>query len=330
MDNSKLSVVMIAVLAGVLAADTWRLDQSGTITELGTDSQSQYLLDVADVKQLVTTGKVEHAQKGFANIKKKYPQTAGDDFDAFVRAEMLFARRKFEPASKQYDVFMNAHPQSPFYESALQRQYAIGRAFLNGQKKTVLGIFRIRDYEAGQEIMEKVADRAGNAPIAQRAMLEISSSLEQRGEFEQAYLNWAEINTRWPTGDIGRDSLLGMASTMHDAYRGPYFDASMLASAQSYYQQFAGKYPGEANSLAVADRLIEINRQMAEKEYQVAKFYDKTYKFRAAKTYYNNVIEKWPDNKLAKSAQKALDKMPPREQKLAKAQKSFWRWFPLF
>ena len=138
--------------------------------KVGQEGNADFMMAVAQAKQLVSTGKTDKAKKAFAKLKKDYPQLAGDDFDAFVKAELLFSQRKYDKASSAYDKFTEQFPESAFYQSAIERQYQIATAFLAGQKRTALKVFKLSAYEEGSEIMNKIADRAGDAPIAQNAL----------------------------------------------------------------------------------------------------------------------------------------------------------------
>ena len=245
-------LAIVAVIGSAAIADTWRIDGQGEMESLSDEPQSAWILETANIKQLVTMGKADEASVAFADLRAKYPQqTEGNDFAAFEDAEMFLANRKFGKAAKHYQAFMNKYPQSPLFSAAMEREYAIGRAFLSGQKKNAMGFLPLPAYDEGQAMMERIAEKAGDAPISHKSLLEVSRSLENRGKFEESYHNWVEINSRWPNGKVGADSLLGMADSLNNAYRGPYYDASMLTSAKGYYGRFSRKYPTKSSQIGV-------------------------------------------------------------------------------
>jgi outer membrane protein assembly factor BamD (BamD/ComL family) len=155
--------------------------------------------------------------------------------------------------------------------------------------------------------MEKISDRAGTADIAKRALLAVAQSYEKRREYNEAYLKWSEISTRWPTGQTGRDALLAMARNKYAAYRGPAYDGSSLISAKSYYENFKLRYPEEAQQMKVDEILSRISEQLAEKHLMIAKYYDKGGNTGPANMYYQMVVDGWPQSQAAQKARQKLN-----------------------
>jgi outer membrane protein assembly factor BamD (BamD/ComL family) len=310
-------VIRAAVIAVVLAwlalpvqqeglcDETWRLGEGGQWQQAAGNKQEEFLLRVAQIKKLVDAGQPNKVRQAAKQLKADFPEIAGADFDSFIEAEVLLAQGKLTKAVKQYDKFLDDYPSSPLKDAALEREFGIGMEFLGGRKKTVL-IFRVRGYDDGVKIMEKISDRAGSADIAKRASLAVAQSYENRRKYNEAYLKWSEISTRWPTGETGKDALLAMARTKYAAFRGPAYDGSGLISAKSYYENFKLRYPEEAQKLQVDEILSRIGEQLAEKNLQIAKYYSRTGSTGPANMYYQMVVDNWPQSKVAQTAREKL------------------------
>jgi len=300
-----------------VSTETWRLDKQQLWKNVSEDEQGKYLMAVGRIKQLVNTGQTQQVIEAAEQLKKDFPEIAGADLEAFMEAEVLYSEGKYTKAVRSYDKFLNKFPQSRLYDAALDRQFAIATAFLAGQRKRVLKVFRIRGYAEGTKIMEKISDRVGEAPIAQKAALAIVESLEKRGKFSDAYHQWSYIASRWPTGQIGKDALLGMARCKHAAYRGPKYDYSNLVSAKSYYQNFKLRYSEEAKKLDIDKKVQQITEQQAYKQFDIGRYYQKTGNKQSADFYYQMVIDNWPDSTAAKMAKEqiAFEDTKPQESK---------------
>ncbi len=308
--------VIICLCQGLLAGEqTWRLDESGQLQQLRTGSEDNYLLAVAELKRAVSRGKSRDVKKAAERIKKDFPEVAGEDFDAYIKAEVLLSEGKLTKAARQYDKMLDDYPESGFRDAAMARQFEIGAEFLGGRKRTLLMVFRVRGYAEGVKIMEKLTDRAGNTELAKRAAVAVARHYEARRKHEQAYLKWQEISSRWPTGDIGKEALLGMATSKYAAYRGRQYDASGLISARSYYENFKLRYPDEAEKEGVDDMLKHIDEQLAEKQLSIARYYDNTGSEQQANLYYQMVIDQWLDTKQAEVAAKQMKRAEPKEEK---------------
>ena len=309
MRKYKRSFVILAVVAGLFAlpafsAETWRLGEEGQLKAVS--AEDKYLLAVAEIKKLVNTGQTEAVGQAIDKLKKDFPEVAGQDLDAFMKAEMLYSEGKFTKAARAYDKFLAEFPTSEFYEAAMDRQFAIATAFLGGQKKRVLGVFKMSTYDEGIKIMEKISDQAGDAPIGIKAAVAVAQSYEKREKFTEAYQKWSEISSRWPTGQIGKDALLNMARCKYAAYKGPKYDASDLISTKSYYENFKLRYPEDAKEIDADKILKQINEQAAYKEFSIGEYYQKTANKQSAAFYYQMVVDNWPGSTAAGMAKEAM------------------------
>jgi len=309
-------VIVLAVmwLVPVSAAKTWHLEKGADWKAVSAESKDKYLLAVAQIKKLVSTGETEAVAEAIAGLKKDFPEIAGADMDAFVEAEMLFCEGKMVKAVRGYDKFLAEFPESELYEAALDRQFNIGTAFLVGQKIRVLGVFKMRGYAEGERIMDRISDRAGDLPIGIKAALSVARSLEGRGKFDEAYLKWSQIQSQWPTGQFGREALLGMARCKHAAYRGPKYDGSNLVSAKSYYESFKLRYPEDAQELGVGKILEQINEQLAYREFSIGQYYQRVGEMQSANLCYQMVIDNWPMSIAAKRVKENMNKNPHSEK----------------
>lgn len=294
-----LSSVILALWVRPLAsAKTWHLEKGRDWKAVS--NEDKYLLAVAEIKRLVNAGQTEAVGEALAQLKKDFPEISRPDFEAFMQAEMLFSAGEFVKAVRGYDKFLAEFPESALYEAALDREFSIATAFLAGQKRPILKVFKIRGYAEGERIMERIVDRAGDVPIAKKAALAVAKSLERRGKYNEAYHRWSEISSQWPTGQMGKESLLAMARCKHAAYRGPKYDASSLVSAKSYYENFKLRYPKESEEINVDERFKQINEQLAYKQLDIGRYYQKVGDKQSANLYYQMVLDNWPASTAAK------------------------------
>lgn len=317
-----------AVFTGWASADTWHLTGDGEWEKVADDAAGKYMLAVAKVKQLISVGQVESAQQALQQLKADFPDVAGPDLDAFMEAEMLYAAGKWAKAVRKYEEFIEAWPRSSLYDSALEREYAIAVAFLSGEKRRVLKVLKLSAYQEGAKIMRRIADHAGDAPIAKRALVAIARSCENRGKFfltdpdqTDAYETWADISFRWPTGDLGREALLGMAHSLHSAYRSHKYDSAGIESARRYYEDFKERYLGLADEHNIDGKITMVDGQLAYKQFTIAEYYDRTENKQAANLYYQLVVDDWPDTDAATMARAKLEAAdtqgPSRKQERA-------------
>ncbi len=301
------ALLFVWMSSSLFSAEKLRLGEGGELEAVGEDSEGKYVQAAAEIKSLVERGECRAAKKAIKQLKNDFPEVAGREFDAYMKAELLFCEGKFDKAARAYNNFVVEHSRSELYDAALERQYSIATAYLHGRKKHVLKIFKIRGYAEGVRIMERVSERAGNGPLAVKALVAIAESFEKRSKWEEAYARWSEVSSRWPSGETGKEALLKMAQCKHAAYRGPEYDGAPLVSARSYYENFRLRYPEDAQRLGVDEKIKQIDEQMAYKELKTGQYYESVGKETPAKLYYQMVKDTWPQTEAAKIANEKLN-----------------------
>lgn len=301
--------VLFAVLLSAYAdaAETLHLGSDGQWKNAADEPSGKLLLAAAKIKQVVDTGDTKSALQCLAQLNIDFPDIAGPDLEVFTDAELLYAQGKWNKAVRKYDELLDSFPGSWLYASALERQFSVATAFLTGEKRTVMKYLKLSAYEEGEKIMHNIADRTGDAPIAKKALRTVAESYETRGKFLDAYEAWADISTRWPTGQMGKESFLRMAQDQHSAYKGPKYDSSSLLSAKTYYNQFKDRHSQLEGEHEIDDKINMIYEQRAYKQFRIGQYYDKTDSPQASNIYYQYVINDWPDSAAAKMAKARIE-----------------------
>lgn len=300
-------VLLLSPQAGLVSADTWRLDKDQGWMAVPTEGKDEYLLLMARTEKLVNTGQADALRNEWTKLKSEFSEIKEQDLNTFIQAEIFFCKRNYSKAVRNYDKFLDKdYIDSGLYQVALERQFTVAKAFLDGRKIRVLGIFKMKGYAQGIKIMDRIAERAGDRPIGVRAAIEVAKHYEKRKKFAEAHLKWSEVSWQSETGQIAKDALLGMARCKHAAYKGPKYNAAHLKSAKTYYQDFELRYPTDAKELGIDKIVRQIDEQMAYKQFTIAKYYQRTGKTQAANLYYDMVIGNWPDTHAAELARQML------------------------
>lgn len=303
---------IVCFAAATAPAQTWHLDPQAGWRDVDDIPDGQYLLALSRIKQHLASGDSKAVLAALESVKAEHPDLAGGDLDDFIAAEKTYAKGHLGKAARQYKDFLDKWPDSALQPAVLERYFSVGAAFLQGQKRRFLGIFRLPAFDEGVAIMRDIADRSGNAPVSLRALQVTAENQERRKQFIPAYHTWAEISSRWPTGPEGRDALLRMARALHTSYDGPDYDAAVLHSAAVYFEDYIMRYPQIAEELNLAAMLTTITEQLAHKHYEVGFYYERAGNIDTAHKYYNEVIAQWPTTAAAQmSANRMTPTAPP-------------------
>jgi outer membrane protein assembly factor BamD (BamD/ComL family) len=307
-------LVLTMIMPGLApGAETFQLGE-GQWLNVADSPDSEYIQAISNLKQQVSKSEVNAVNDSILKMKSDFPERTGPDFDSYLKGEVLYANAKWAKAVNAYDVFLDTFPNSPLYESALERQLSIATAYLNGQKRIVLKFIKLSAIgdaaEDAPAIIYKVVDRVGDSPMAQRALILLANSYSKNKAYLDARETWSEINFRWSTGQIGQESLLQLAYNSHSAYDGPRYDHTAITSARTYYTQFKTRYPDLVGPNQIDQKINMVDEQLAYKQYTIGDYYSRTDHPEAAEMYYKYVVEKWPGSGAAEMAQAKLDNEP--------------------
>lgn len=301
-----LGSAFLALFCAAGVAETYHLTDEKGWENISGSSEGQYLLEVSKIKQQLLTGKKSDVVRALEQLKSKHPEMAGNEIEAYLEAEKLYADGKWYKAATAYKKFVDAWPVSILQPAGMERLYSIATAYLQGQKRRFIKILKLPAFDTGVELMRDVADRAGNSPLGLRALTTLAESQESKKKFLDAYYTWQEIADRWPTGQTRQTAILRMAQALHASYDGSQYDASVLTSARTYFEDYRIQYPEDAVRLKVPEVLEQIAEQLAFKEYEKGFYYERTGNPTAARQYYLKVLSKWPDSKAAQMSQARL------------------------
>lgn len=313
-------IAVVLLCAGTAAVSThagttWRLKDGQQWQPVAADPREEYLHAVAELKDIVRTGDSKAVKGALSQLKEEFPQYVGPDLELFIAGELQYWKDRYGKAMAKYEKLLKDSPASEFAAPAMDRQFDIAKAYLEGRKRTVLGFIRFSGRAEGIEIMERLSDRAGLEDpngVGLRAAVEVAEHYEARGQYLDAYLKWSEVASYWETGPIGKRALLRMAEdnlaayNVHPLKKRPRFDASKLTTARTYFERFLARYPEDAQRLDVPQKIAQIDEQMAYKQLTIGQYYRRVGKTEAAGFYFDLVVKNWPTTAAAEAAGEAL------------------------
>ena len=302
-ERTLIVLAMLAALTAVACAETYHLNAQKGWQNVADSPESEYLLSVSKIKQQLLTGTQSDVVNALETLKNDFPEMAGNEIDAYLKAEKLYANAKWYKAATAYKEFIDAWPVSVLQPAAMERLYSIATAYLQGQKRVFIKVLKLPAFDTGVDLMYDVADRAGNGSLALRALTTLAESQEQKTKFLDAFATWQRIADQWPTGKTRQTATLRMAQALHASYDGTQYDAVVIERTRSHFEDYNNQYPKDAARQKVPETLALITEQLAYKEYETGFYYERTGNADAATQYYQKVLTDWPDSKAARMAQ---------------------------
>jgi len=249
----------------------------------------------------------KEAVKEFRKLLKHYPRAREAPEAQFYIGLCQEKEESLYKAFQSYQVIIEKYPFSERAADVIKRQYDIGNSLLEGKDK---GNKFINAVVGGEyDIIEIFRTVIKNAPYGEYAstsqykiglyLQEKNMYLEARDEFEKTINDYP--GTEWAKAARYQIALV-------DAIRstGAGYDQAVTETAVEEFENFVKTYPDADLSEKAKEHIHELRDKEAENHFLIARFYEKQKKYKAAKIYYNVVVEKYRQSSWSK---KALEKI---------------------
>lgn len=261
--------------------------------------------ELGQARSFLATGKPGRARSLLKRWLKQPPDEERTYEATFLLGETYFESRDFWKALKQYETVAE-NASGELFDLANQRSVDVARAFLSGQKRIVWGFLRLPAYAEGVDILDKVWERIPGTRLGELALKIKADYYYKNGDVELAQDEYNNLVQQYPSGRFIQIAMLRTAEAAEAAFPGIRFDDKPLVEADERYRQFLATFPAYAERENVPERLEGIRQQRAEKDLDIARWYERTRQPSAAEFYYRLILKDWPDSLAAGDARARL------------------------
>lgn len=232
------------------------------------------------------------------------------DRGLLLAADALFGYGDRIKAFYYLDELMDEHPESPLFPVALDRQYRIADAFLNGYNSRFLYMPIVSREDEAIEMLYRIQQRSPGSPLAEKALLRTANYYYENADYDLASDAFGAYIQRYPRSPLVSEIRLRQAFANLAQFRGLRFDATPVVDARAQLTGIIADYPDLAQQQNLQDIVNRIDTTFARKLYVVADFYRRTNSPMGAVYTYRFLINAYPDSPEAQLAKADLEKMP--------------------
>lgn len=237
----------------------------------------------------------------------------------FMLGESYYFDDRCIKARDAYNELADKYPSTRYLDKLVEREWAIARyleAYANAHydaPMTPNAWDKTRPWfdTMGHAIKtyENIRMNDPTGPRADDAIMATAGIYFRTNRFDDADYHYELLRKEYPRSEFQFEAhLLGLQSKLRK-YQGQDYDGTPLEEAQVLVKQLRTNFGGQL-SIEERDRLKTVSAQLlqelASRDMQMAQFYDGTKNYGSAKTYYAEVINKYPDSEFAQSAKERM------------------------
>jgi outer membrane protein assembly factor BamD len=226
----------------------------------------------------------------------------------YLTGRCLEAQGKDEAAFKQYQKLLEKYPKMTNSQEVLERQFIIANKFLGGEWRRLWGYIPIPpSMDSTVDMYQKVIKNAPYSDVAPQAQMNIGLARERQKNYAEAVKAYELAADKYSEQEkVTAEALYkaGMA-TLKESKTAEY-DQNAAGRAINTFTDFSTLYPDDRRVKNAQKCIEELKTEQARGSYDIARFYEKKKKWRAALIYYNEVLLKDPNSVYAKDARDRL------------------------
>ena len=186
--------------------------------------KSPYVADaIAGIQYcLLAQGKQQEALRVIDDFLKENPDAGVAETLALKKGDLLYSQQQYDGAAKEYRVFAEKYPGSPFVASAF---YWIGKCYLAQN--------RILD---GAQAFERAASvNNGSAKIISQSLLELGEAYLNLKSYEKALGAFTRLEREFPQSEVTPDAMYLKGKALEHT--------GTTAEAHQQFNALAGRFP---------------------------------------------------------------------------------------
>ena len=210
-------------------------------------------------------------------------------------------------AFKAYQVVVDKYPFSERAAEIVDRQFQMASNMMEGkyERNKWVQVVVGGDYQV-IEIFRQVIKNAPYGKHAGEAQYKIGLYLKEKQLYQEARDEFEKTINDYPNTDWSKAAKYQIALT--DSVRAADIqrDQQSTSAAVTEFKEFIEQHPDTELSEKAKDHVKKLREKEAENDFLIAQFYEKQKNAKAARVYYNTIVDEYSDTSWAK---KSLEKI---------------------
>ena len=289
-------------LSRMEAAVVYRSDEGWTVEGDETAVAGSAAEQMKKAEKLQADGDDSGAYKAYRALVKRYGQSFLAPKAQYKVGQLLEKHGDPDKAYDAYNYYLTKYPQGEDFDAVVDSMFKIGKRFLEGEKRRIFGVKTTASMQRAQAMFEGIVKNAPFSKLAPLAQFNVGQALEKQTDYPKAIEAYQLAYTKYPNDPVAADALYQVGYVRaRDAREGSY-DPATNQKAREAFEDYIARYPNSEKVAQARENIKSLETGTNKSVLEIAKFYDKTKKFKAAVIYYNDVIKDQPGSPEAEYA----------------------------
>lgn len=273
------------------------------------EEQLHYALEFYEAKEY------KMAVREFNKLVKNYPQSKEAPEAQYYLGRVLEDQGKLYEAFKAYQTVIDMYPFSELAAEIVQREYDIGVKLLEGEKdrSKFVDVFVGADYTI-IEVFEKVIKNSPYGKLAPVAQYKIGLYLLERRLYQDARDAFEKVMNDYPESEWAKAAKFQIAISDAERSAAAPYDQKVTQAAVEEFKDFTKMYPDADLSQDAKEQIQQLREKEAENHFLVAQYYEKRKDYKAAKIYYQIVVDEYRNSSWFSGALEKTREMNQKEK----------------
>lgn len=256
--------------------------------------------------------KYQDAKREFKKLVKAYPKSAEAAEAQYYLGRTEEAQGKLYEAFLAYQKVIDKYPFSERIQEIIEREFKIADAFMEGAKRKAMGI-TLPVENPSIEIYTKIVENSTYGPLAPKAQYKLGLVLKSLARFYEAEDAFNKLISNYPDSEWVEPAKFQVASCSAALSKGADYDRGTAEDAKEKFEEFVKEHPDAALSKEAEKNINELMEKEAESYFINGRFYEKQKAWDAARIYYREVVNKYPNSAWSKKAEEQLKALEKRK-----------------
>lgn len=300
-------LTLLTPLSPGIAAVVYRSDEGWSIEGDDTAVAGSAADQMRKAEKMESNGDDAGAFKAYKALVKRYGLSFLAPKAQRKVGQLLEKHGDYDKGYDAYAYYLTKYPQGEDFDSVVESMFNIAKLFLEGQKRKLLGVPIAPSMIRAQAMFEGIVKSAPFSKYAPLSQFNVGQALEKQAEYDKAIDAYQLCVNKYPGDPIADDALYQVGYVRYHQAKDGSYDSNTSRKAREAFEDFIARYPESEKVPQARENIKSLEGGTNKGVLDIAKFYDKTKKFKAAVIYYNDVIKTQPGTPDAEYAKGRID-----------------------